>query len=251
MLGRLHAKVRLLRVPVRARRPDQSNLPMKQSKPLCRASSITLLLLLAAATGLCATGRAIASDVRVYSPADRVAGRSQSELSVLWWQWAASFDRETSPVADRTGEHCGRRQPDGIWFLAGTYGTARTIRTCRVPAGRPLFFPLANHVLYPRPGRSANCPKLISDAAEITDAPSALVLELDGTRIDVDHSSRQAPRECFDLSARIDPPVSELPAAANGYYIALRPLPRGTHQLNFGAILPAIKQAVTYTLIVE
>lgn len=56
---------------------------------------------------------------------------------------------------------------------------------------------------------------------------------------------------CFDLEAMGRSPKGFGPAASNGYYVALRPLPKGTHTLNFGAILPSIQQAVTYTLNVE
>lgn len=60
---------------------------------------------------------------------------------------------------------------------------------------------------------------------------------------------RQATRECFDLAARAGGGVS--PSAGNGFYIMLRPLRRGTHKLEFGAILPSMSQAVMYTLKVE
>lgn len=38
-------------------------------------------------------------------------------------------------------------QSSEVWFLAGTYGTPRTIRTCRVPRDKYLFFPLINYVV--------------------------------------------------------------------------------------------------------
>jgi hypothetical protein len=41
------------------------------------------------------------------------------------------------------------------------------------------------------------------------------------------------------------------PSAANGYYVMLKPLSRGTHTLNFGGILGDMSQAITYTLHVE
>ena len=87
------------------------------------------------------------------------------------------------------------------------------------------------------------------DAASITDGVSSMVLELDGKRFNNLESHRQATGECFDFAARAGGGVA--PSAANGYYVMLRPLSRGTHTINFGAILPDMSQAVTYTLIVE
>ena len=77
-------------------------------------------------------------------PADEpIAGLTQEDWSRVWWQWAATFERYQSPVADPTGELCASKQSGDVWFLAGTYGTARTIRTCMVPRGKHLFFPIS------------------------------------------------------------------------------------------------------------
>lgn len=170
---------------------------------------------------------------------------------MAWWQWAQSFDRESSPVADRTGEKCGSKQSGGVWFLAGTYGTQRTIRTCKVPAGRYLFFPLINYVYFPRPGSATSCMAVMSDAAESTNEVSALLLDLDGVRFSNLEAHRLASPRCFDLGANTSPAVRMYPSASNGYYVMLRPLSAGRHTLNFGGALPGMLQAVTYTLDVE
>jgi len=154
-----------------------------------------------------------------------------------------------SPVADRTGNHCHLKQEGEVWFLAGTYGTQRTIRTCTVPAGKYLFFPLINSVIFPRRGYSLSCEMAMSTAARATDDVSSLVLELDGKVYKNLEAHRQATRQCFDLAEHAGGGVE--PSAANGYYIMLRPLSRGTHTLNFGGVLPDMSQAVTYTLHVE
>ncbi|MGI5377171.1 hypothetical protein ACQEV2_23590 [Streptomyces sp. CA-251387] len=65
------------------------------------------------------------------------------ELAARWWQWALSAPDDRSPVRDRTGEFAGWRQPDDVWFLAGTYG-GRVVRRCSMPSGRPVFFPVFN-----------------------------------------------------------------------------------------------------------
>ena len=181
-----------------------------------------------------------------------IAGLTQKEWSVRWWQWAASFDDYAkSPVADTNGAQCAAKQEGGVWFLAGTYETRRTNRTCAIPDGKYIFFPLVNYVVFPRGARAGECGQYVAEAAMVTASPSALVLELNGTRYDKLEQHRQAPAGCFDLGARSSPPVRIHPAAANGYYVMLRPLDPGTHMLNFGGILPSISQAVTYTLKVE
>ena len=192
-----------------------------------------------------------AAEPLLVPPGESVGGTSQSEWSRLWWQWAASFEHSQSPVADLTGELCAGKQSGTVWFLAGTYGTARTVRTCTVPRGKYLFFPLINYVVRPSANGAPNCLAVMSSAARMTDQVFSLLLDVDGIRHTDLAQHRQATRGCFDLGALAEPKVRIFPAAANGYYVMLRPLPPGRHTLNFGGALPSMLQAVTYTLVVE
>lgn len=180
-----------------------------------------------------------------------ISETSQDDWSRRWWEWAGSFDRDESPVADRTGALCGSRQSGQVWFLAGTYGTQRTIRTCRVPKDKYLFFPLINYVVARSPGGNSSCEQVKGTAARMTEGVSALVLEIDGVRYEGLEKHRLSVRDCFDLGSRRPERFRIYPAAANGYYVMLKPLPAGHHTLNFGGALPSMLQAVTYTLIVE
>ena len=194
---------------------------------------------------------AYAQDSLTVPPDQSVKGQSQSSWSRAWWQWAGSFQRGESPVSDQTGEFCNSRQQGDVWFLAGTYGTHRTVRTCTVPKGKYLFFPLINYVVMPTSIDSGSCSSKLKAAASITNNPSLLILELDGVRIENLASYRQATTECFDMGTLAKPKVRVFPSAANGYYAMLRPLKPGKHVLNFGGVLPGMIQAVTYTLYVE
>jgi hypothetical protein len=191
------------------------------------------------------------TDSLLIAPDQPVAGKSQEEWSAAWWQWAASFDSDESPVADRTGRWCASKQSGDVWFLAGTYGTARTTRSCRVPAGKHLFFPLINYVVYPRGDSQPSCAGVTRDAAAMTNNVTALVLDVDGKRFEPLNQHRLVTRRCFDLGARSEPPEQLFPAAGNGYYVMLKPLPKGRHVINFGGMLPDMAQAVTYTLQVD
>lgn len=184
-------------------------------------------------------------------PADAlVQGISQSKWSEHWWQWAGSFDVAHSPVSDQTGEFCGLKQKGPVWFLAGTYGTRRTVRTCKVPKDTYLFFPLINYVVMQHHDTPGACMSATLTAARITNEVSGLLLDLNGKRTDNMAAHRQA-TGCFNVGSLATPPATIYPSAANGYYVMLNPLPPGKHQLNFGGVLPSMQQAVTYTLIVE
>ena len=215
-----------------------------------RASEVVLWLV----CGLSVASASLAGEEIVVAPGEPVAGVSQRDWSRAWWQWAGSFDFRDSPVADRTGADCQRKQKGPVWFLAGTYGTARTIRTCTIPRGKYIFFPLINYVIMPRTRAGSCetcCPRYTQTAKAITDQPSNLILDLDGHRIRGLEAYRQATVDCFDMGALAEPTYRVYPSAANGYYVMLRPLSPGKHVLNFGGMLPDMSQAVTYTLFVR
>lgn len=109
---------------------------------------------------------------------------------------------------------------------------------CRVPRGKYIFFSLINYVVALTAYQPTSCPPIVSTAARMTDGASMLVVQLDGQKI-------------TDLGARTPNKVRIYPAAANGYYVMLKPLPPGKHALEFGGALPSMLQAVSYTLLVE
>jgi hypothetical protein len=210
---------------------------------------ITVGLLLITTVGMGRSGDLLPADAKLN-------GQSQTELSISWWKWAASFEYDDSPIADRTGEKCGLKQRDQVWFLAGTYGSARTERTCTIPHGRYLFFPLINYVVAPcssaQPCESApTCESVTDLARETTENPASLILDIDGKRYSGLDRHRQASSGCFDMAAQTDGSFHIYPSASNGYYILLAPLSPGRHVINFGGVLPGLVQAVTYTLIVN
>ena len=197
---------------------------------------------------LLATAGAGAADDLLLPATQEVAGASQSQWSRKWWQWALSFDAEDSPVADRTGALCRAGQQGPVWFLAGGYGDSRIVRECTVPVGKYLFFPLANYVAMPTEGGAPTCETMMRDARQLTDGASRLVLRIDGQPQPGLEAHRIDTRGCFDPGARRSPPEAVFPSAGNGYYVMLKPLPPGTHEVEFGAILPTITQAITYRL---
>ncbi|NCT83367.1 MAG: copper resistance protein CopC [Comamonadaceae bacterium] len=198
------------------------------------ALALAALLLLSAARPAAA---------QLIPPARPIAGATQEEWSKRWWRWALSFEDEDSPVADPDGRLCASGQSGPVWFLAGSYDTRRTVRSCRLPAGKTLFFPLINTLAIPPDDEREACASLMLRAEAQTEAPAALVLEFNGRRFSGLDAHRQATHGCFLVA-----PDDDAPAAGNGYYVALGPLKRGRYTLNFGGILPGLSQAVTYTL---
>src|SRR5262249_56510522 len=86
-------------------------------------------------------GRADEADPRVYPTTEKVGGKTYAEWAAAWWQWGLGAPKDKNPISDRTGKFADRGQSGPVWFLAGTFGGKAT-RTCSVPAGKALFFPV-------------------------------------------------------------------------------------------------------------
>ncbi|MEO0345511.1 MAG: hypothetical protein AAF229_04550 [Pseudomonadota bacterium] len=171
-------------------------------------------------------------------PADaEVGGLPIAQYATAWWQWAAAADRNTSPVADREGVHCGVNQRGPVWFLAGGWGVDRIIRYCDVPAGKHLFFPMINYIAAPGGNRKTTC-EGVRGQVEMRNADRLGVwLRINGETIEGAGYVLSSP-ECFDLMERkrskskVRP---QYPSATSGIWVMLPPLPPGDHTLEFGA----------------
>jgi hypothetical protein len=165
-------------------------------------------------------------------------GLAGPELSAAWWQWAMSAPEDKSPIEDMSGVNCAVNQSGQVWFLAGGYGSSRISRTCTVPAGKYLFFPLVN-MAYWSTGENDGftCQDAKARAALNNDTALDLFVSIDGVTMEGANRFRYRTEKCFDIFARIPKamkPYDAFPSASDGYWIALPPLPKGKHVLNFG-----------------
>jgi hypothetical protein len=178
----------------------------------------------------------------VVPPWQSVEGRTQMDWSRAWWQWASSFESDVSPLTDRTGSRCEAGQSGAVWFLAGSsYGSRRVERTCTVPAGRYLFFPLVNTIALDV--NDIGCPYLLRHVEKQMSDPMALDVEVDGRKLPASAVRHLKSESCFKAGGEL--------AASDGYYVMLRPLPAGQHVIKFGGEVEASAQSVTYTITVR
>jgi hypothetical protein len=74
--------------------------------------------------------------------------KTYAELGAEWWQWAVQAPAADSPVLDTTGAKCRVGQQGPVWFLAGILGGGDAnkplVRTCEIPPGKAIFFPVLN-----------------------------------------------------------------------------------------------------------
>jgi hypothetical protein len=192
---------------------------------------------------------------------------SFNKLSAEWWQWALSIPTSQNPQLDSTGEDCMIGQQGSIWFLAGVFGGGEATRTCSVPEGKELFFPIVNSVNINTPNvcgeGSENTPveDLRADSAAFIDEITEVSVELDGRSAGYVRRVRSRVFEValpgdnvFDplCNPDFDVPAGIFsPAVDDGYYVKLRPLKIGAHTLHLRAETATdVAQDVTYSLTV-
>jgi len=193
---------------------------------------------------------------------------SFKQLSAEWWQWALSIPTSVNPVLDGTGDNCMVGQRDSVWFLAGSFLGVPTTRTCAVPEGVVLFFPVINSVNLDTPnvcGQDANrvpVESLRAFSAAFIDGGTNLSVEVDGSPIRNLHRVRS---KVFEVALPednvFDAPCASFggvpagiysPAVDEGFYVRLNPLKVGSHTLQIHAENPSATfvQDITYELTV-
>lgn len=203
----------------------------------------------------------------VTPPHARAYGSSYAEWGAQWWRWAYSFPVDQFPSLQSGELDCGLGQSDPVWFLAGTAGQRPVTRSCTIPTGKALFFPIISYLNdYPCPDPNFQPPPgetleqfLTEGAQAVIDLVTQLEVVVDGRSLN-DLFSYQATSRLFTFTA--DPSLVAFDSCVNGtkqfgvtdgYWILLRPLPPGPHTIFFRAVLDfgggsTFEVQVTYNL---
>ena len=192
-------------------------------------------------------------------------GSTYGEWSARWWQWVLSIPAVTNPLNDTTGEQCAQEQSGKVWFLTGTFVGSVT-RTCDVPQGKALFFPILNATFGAAvgdceptaPGVACVVTVLRAAAASSMDSVT-LEASIDGIPVrNLNDYRVESP--VFSVTLPEDnlvgiPSGTYAPMVSDGYWLMLAPLSRGTHTIYFkgvvtGGAFDGFVSEVTYNLTV-
>ena len=173
------------------------------------------------------------SNPGVLPPNSNAFGQSYGEWAADWWTWAVGSG--AAPLQDATGDDCAVGQSGKVWFLAGSW-IGPVERSCTVPAGKALFFPLQNIAFFGFP----DDPWPYSPYADEEDARVGLAAQNDdsgGRSATIDGVAIQ------DLDDyRVTSPVFGAqwpgwiylyPMVDDGWYLMLAPLSEGAHTVEF------------------
>jgi hypothetical protein len=212
----------------------------------------------------------------VVFPRDSVQfGRTYSEWAAEWWQWALSIPVETHPLFDNGDCSVGQSGP--VFFLGGKFcssdnpscNSSVVTRTCVVPFGKTLFFPIVNteNALLEAPltdGHPSTLVDLRAFSQFILDDATDLSATIDRVPI---HNLKEQFREqspAFGFTLPADnlfnaigegpfPGGAYFPSVDDGVYLMVAPLSVGNHKIHFTGRFPSFGNFsfdVTYDLTV-
>lgn len=211
--------------------------------------------------------------VEVVEPGRTLFGKSYNELTGEWSNWIQKEPLETNPASDPDGRFCHLNQRGKIWYLAGTFGGVDD-RTCEVPRGKAIFFPIFAVVSFApdflkEPPCQVLTKKVDQIRCDVNDdiaiAPNVgLKVRIDGKRVP-DLFAYRVQSEPGGFTFKLGPlfeeedfgslsPGPRFPAVADGYWILLKPLPVGKHEVRFSADFDTDGNpdlGANYTLIVK
>jgi hypothetical protein len=194
----------------------------------------------------------------VLPPNSAPHGLTYGEWSARWFKWAYEPPPAENPLLDTSGANCANGQSGHVWFLAGTFNGGTVVRSCTIPPGQMLFFPVGNGFCVGDPGfdfaaeracATQQAAGLSNFRVEVDEAPvAALSAPL------VDNYYRALSSE-WDLVLGADnvfgvPAGTYSPGAGDGVYLMLTPLPPGQHTLHIHAVSGGGQIDATYNLTV-
>lgn len=196
---------------------------------------------------------------KVLPPNSAPQGLTYGEWSAKWIKWAYEPATADSPLLDTTGANCAKRQSGHVWFLAGTFGSGVVSRSCTIPAGQMLFFPVGNGFCA---GDGLDFAGERECATQFAAGLSNFRVEVDGTSLRALDNSLvenyyRALSPQYDLVLGADnifgaPAGTYSPGAGDGVYIMLAPLSPGPHTIHIHADVTAGGQIdATYQLTIN
>ena len=221
---------------------------------------------------------------QVYTRDSVVFNRTFADWSAAWRQWADSMPAMKHPLFDTAS--CSEGNSGPVWFLGGRFCAADVnqncvnlpvVRTCEVPQGVTLYFPVLNSGCLdgeaaagqcsPEPNAPSAGPfisQMRKAVADGIDQTTGLQVTVDGKRIN--GNLKKDFRVQSTVYTSLVPEGSLYPAifepnivkgtyvgVDDGIYVMLKPLKKGSHTLNFKGSFPQwdFDLDFTYNLIVK
>lgn len=213
---------------------------------------------------------------KVIKPDSVVFGRTYSEWSAAWEQWSYSIPVAQHPLFDNGDCSVGQSGP--VWFLGGKFcannasscSFTGVVRTCNLPSGKALYFPVFNgedsaleESVVEHPGdETYQQIATMRSYEDVSMSPSDVSCSVDGAPIPDLKGRFRVQSTAFGFTLPTDNLLKSIygndnfvagtysPAVDDGWYVMLSPLPAGPHRIHFRGYNPVYNFTldVTYNL---
>jgi hypothetical protein len=168
----------------------------------------------------------------VYSKDSTPFGVPYKDWITRWWQWNVGIPTSQHPRDNYTTEKCTVNQNGSVWFIPDIL-TGKEERTCTIPEGKAILVPLLTGECDTSESPSGSDADL-RQCSTAGDEYGAISATLDGQKIENLDSYRTA-TDFFNISMVknniFDIPAGTYRGVADGFFVFLKPLSVGNHQL--------------------
>jgi hypothetical protein len=179
--------------------------------------------------------------IQLFSETDKPYGVTYGAWTVKWWQWTFAVPSPINPLSDKSGQYWNSEQPlSDVWFLVGSIGGIdKTFphRNIKIESGRSILFPVlnceANPLEYPDLKTNNDLLKHVVDDVNTVVKKDVFIngVRFNPARVPSD------PR-IFRVTINEDntfgiKSLGSTDAAADGYWMFLKPLPTGSYRISF------------------
>ncbi|HMT91978.1 hypothetical protein [uncultured Thiothrix sp.] len=189
----------------------------------------------------------------------KIYGKTIGNWGHTWWEWAFNIPKATNPLLKNGAIDCSVGQQGKVWFLAGNFG-GTSKRSCTIPQGKALFFPISNSVWWtPAPGTDIGCKNELHCRKEVGALLTNLnyTCKIDGQDCAWKYAIIRAQSDSLPFTIKTDSILvteyEDIPGTrdisiSDGYWVMLPPLPVGDHKIRFTAKMNDFALDVSYTL---
>ena len=173
----------------------------------------------------------------MFSRHDKPFGKSWEEWTTRWWRWLLSIPKSDSPALDETGAkfYPDKQDKSDVIFLAGNLGGSSN-RKYIISADRALLFPIINFTTSYKeePDLKTEEDLDLRAKSDIDDIVKKNAV-IDGKLVE-NISDYRVHAPPFDISfppnniLDLDPGLTR--SVSDGYWIFLKPLPVGFHEIH-------------------
>jgi len=187
----------------------------------------------------------------VFPPSSRPYGKDYGEWSEEWIKWAFSIPKEYNPASDESGRNCAQNQKGPVWFLAGTFGGS-VKRKCMIPVGKAILFPIvAKECSFAEDKDLKTESELSARTIEAMNHVTFMEVVIDNVHLQHLDDYRAHSRifnltfpECNVYGVE----GGTTRSVTDGYWILLKPLQIGKHEIYFAAEVSLPPRSKLYEL---